>query len=274
MNKCLIVARNTFREAIRDRILYLIGVFAVVVIVLSKAIAWVSVNQDADVIIDISLAAISLFSVVIAVFVGTGLIFKELDKRTIYTILSKPVERWQFVVGKYLGLAMVISLVALLMELFFVLFMAVQQGYLPTGDQQRMLVYALILVHGEILIVTAVAIFFSLLTSPILSAVLTLIVWVAGNSSNELLNLGATFRDLAADDGQIYLLMEKFTFGLYCVTPHLNYFSEVKYFVSWNDPEAIAGITFSLVAMRMAYAVCYASVLLALSVLAFRRRSF
>jgi len=274
MKKCLIIARNTFREAIRDRILYLIAVFAIVIIVMSKALGWVSVERDAEIIGDLSLFAISLLCLVLAIFVGTGLIYKELDKRTIYTILSKPVERWQFVIGKYLGLVLVISLMALGMEVFLILFLGLQ-GYLPSGEALRVFLYALILIHGEIFIITAVAITLSLITSPVLSAVLTLVVWLAGNSSQELVNLANTFALLAEDGDQKFLVFgEKVSRAVYVVTPHLNYFSEFKRYAFWPDPRALAEIDMLTVGGRMGYAVAYAGVMLCVSVLIFRRRSF
>jgi hypothetical protein len=274
MNKTLVIARNTFREAIRDRILYLILVFAVALILFSRALGWVSVGVDAEVILDVSLFAISALSLVVAIFVGTGLIYKELDKRTIYTILSKPVDRWHFVLGKYLGLTFTLMLVALAMEVFLVVFLWTQ-GFLPGGDGLRMLWYSLLLIHGEIIIVTAVAITLSLITNPVLSAVLTLVVWVAGNASDELANLGDTLGELARTEGESgFELTRPLVRGIYCLTPHLNYFSETKRLVSWPDPEAIAQITAATAGGRMLYAIAYAGVLLCISVWWFRRRSF
>ena len=274
MRTSLIIARNTFRETIRDRILYLLAVFAAVVIVLSKALGWVSVEQDQQIISDLSLLAISLFCVIIAVFVGTGLIYKELDKRTIYTILSRPVHRWEFVLGKYLGLTFTICLMAVLMELFFLGFLAVL-GYFPEGDGLRLTLWALLLIHGEIVIITAVALTLSLLASPILSAVLTLVVWLAGNASQEIMYLSGTMQELGEQSGQqIYGLLAWVSRGIYCITPHLNYFSEVKSFAVWPGAHAAAEITLLTVGGRLLYALGYCVVLLCISVLLFRRRSF
>jgi ABC-type transport system involved in multi-copper enzyme maturation permease subunit len=275
VKKVTVIARNTFREAIRDRILYLILVFAVLVIVTTKALGWISVEHDQQIILDLSLLAISLFCVIIAVFVGTGLIYKEMDKRTIYTILSKPVDRWQFVLGKYLGLAFTVCLIAFLMELFLLGYLAVL-GYLPEeANVRRMLLYSLLLIHGEILITTAVAIALSLVTSPVLSAVLTLVIWLAGNASQEIMNLSGTMANLAADSGSaMFGALEWITRGIYCITPHLNYFSEFKAYAVWPDPAKLAEITALAVGGRLLYAVAYTVLLLCLSVLIFRRRSF
>src|SRR5437762_1447660 len=98
------IALNTFHEAIRDKILYVLVIFGVLMILVSRAIGWVSFGGETKVMTDIGLSAIWIFSGMVSIFIGTGLIYKEIDKRTIYTILSKPAERWQFLAGKYLGL--------------------------------------------------------------------------------------------------------------------------------------------------------------------------
>jgi ABC-type transport system involved in multi-copper enzyme maturation permease subunit len=274
MRASFIIARNTFRETIRDRILYLLLVFAGVVIVLSKALGWVSVEHDQQIISDLSLLAISLFCVTIAVFVGTGLIYKEMDKRTIYTILSRPVHRWQFVLGKYLGLTFTICLMAVLMELFFLGFLAML-GCLPRGESLRLTLWALLLIHGEIMIVTAVALTLSLLASPILSAVLTMVVWLAGNASQEIMFLSHTLTELGEQTGQrLYDVLAWMSRVVYCITPHLNYFSEVKSYAVWPGAHAAGEVTLLFVGGRLLYALAYCLVLLCISVLLFRRRSF
>lgn len=128
MGKVLQIAKNTFRESIRDKILYVIAFFAAVMMVASVALGWISATDQLQIVQDFSLAILSFFGALMAVFVGTGLIYKEIDKRTIYTILSKPVRRWQFLLGKYLGLLAVLSLAMigmLVVSMLFVVYAAI-----------------------------------------------------------------------------------------------------------------------------------------------------
>ncbi|MBP7431889.1 MAG: ABC transporter permease, partial [Candidatus Hydrogenedentes bacterium] len=113
--RVLAVARNTFREAVRDKVLYVLLLFAAAAIFGSKALGWISIGQDIKIVKDLSLAAVSVFGVLIAIFVGTNLVYKEIDKRTIYTILCRPMHRWEFILGKYAGLAALLALVTAVM---------------------------------------------------------------------------------------------------------------------------------------------------------------
>ena len=171
------IALNTFREAIRDRVLYLLLVFALIVIGVSRLLSMLTVGSEEKIIKDVGLAAISLFGVLTAVFVGVSLVFKEIEKRTVYTLLANPVRRWQFVGGKFVGLLAVLLLnvglmyVALAVVLWF-------RGESP-GD----LWPAVWLIGVELAIVTAFALLFSSLTNPILASVWTFAVYVSGHLS-------------------------------------------------------------------------------------------
>src|SRR5208283_3951625 len=112
----LAIALNTFREAVRDKILYVLLVFGILMILVSRAIGWVSFGGENKIMTDIGLAAIWMFSGMVSIFIGTGLIYKEIDKRTIYTVLAKPAERWQFLAGKYLGLLLTTAINLLLLS--------------------------------------------------------------------------------------------------------------------------------------------------------------
>src|SRR5690606_20767780 len=92
-----ILAQNTFRESVRDKVLYVLLLFAIASVLGSKAIGWISIGQDIKIVKDFTLASISVFGALIAIFVGTSLLYKEIDKRTLYTILSQPMRRWEFV---------------------------------------------------------------------------------------------------------------------------------------------------------------------------------
>lgn len=171
------IAVNTFREAIRDRILYLLLAFAVIVIGASRLLSLLTVGNEDKIIKDLGLSAISLFGVLTSVFVGVSLVFKEIERRTIYTLLAHPVRRWQFVSGKYLGLLLVLAMNVALMSLALTALL-LWRGVAPWG-----LYPAILLILVQLALVTAFATLFSSYTKPILSAVGTMAVWVAGSLS-------------------------------------------------------------------------------------------
>src|SRR3981081_1389444 len=98
------IASNTFREAVRDRVLYNLIAFALLLSGAAILVGQISIEIEKLVVINLGLTAVSLFGVVIAIFIGIGLVSKEIEKRTLYTVLSRPVRRWEFVVGKFFGL--------------------------------------------------------------------------------------------------------------------------------------------------------------------------
>jgi ABC-type transport system involved in multi-copper enzyme maturation permease subunit len=169
------VALNTFREAARIRVLYGIVVLVVGASLLSIVLGQMSIREETRVARDIGLAAISLFGSLTAIFLGVFLLYSEVQRRTIHAIVSKPIERWEFVVGKYTGMALVLTV---LVALFGATTIGVQysQGVGVTGEVVR----AIVLSWFEVLTVAAIAIFFSSFSSPFLSGIFALGMWVLG----------------------------------------------------------------------------------------------
>jgi len=171
------IAMNTFREGIRDRILYLLLAFALLLIGASRFLSLLTVGDESKIIKDVGLSAISVFGLLTAVFVGVSLVFKEMERRTVYTLLATPVSRWQFVAGKYGGLLAMLAMNVVLMS-------AVLAGVLLfRGESPLPLVDAELLILVELALVTAFAILFSSFTNPILSAVGTVAMYVTGHLS-------------------------------------------------------------------------------------------
>jgi len=171
------VALNTFREGIRDRILYLLLAFALLLIGASRLLSLLTVGDENKIIKDLGLSAISLLGLLTAVFVGVSLVFKEIERRTVYTLLAHPVARWQFVAGKYAGLLAVLAMNVVLMT-------GVLAGILLVrGESPLPLVPAELLILVELAIIAAFAVLFSSFTNPILAAVGTVAVYVAGHLS-------------------------------------------------------------------------------------------
>jgi ABC-type transport system involved in multi-copper enzyme maturation permease subunit len=177
------IAVNTFREAVRDRVLYLLLFFALGLILVSRAVALITVGDEGKILKDFGLASIGIFGVLTAVLVGVGLVFREIDKRTIHVILARPIRRWHFIVGKFAGLALVLALNAALMTAGLYALLAVY------GEADASLLPAIGLLYLEQLVMTAVALLFSSFSTPILSTLMTLALYVAGHLSWSLLML-------------------------------------------------------------------------------------
>lgn len=181
MNAVLTIAGNTFREAMRDRILYLFLGFAIVLLVGSKVFGMLTVGDETKVILDLGLAGLQFFSMLIAVMMSVVLISREIESRTVFVILAKPVRRWQFLLGKYLGLVATVAFNLAVMTVLLVAVLAVYRHELRAGV---LLVAAMTLL--EMLLVAAFATLFAVLTKPILGSVLTLAVFLVGHVSQDL----------------------------------------------------------------------------------------
>lgn len=175
------IARNTFREAVRDRVLYLFLGFAALVLVTSKLFGMLTVGDEAKILKDIGLAGIQFFAMLIAVMMSVLLISREVEQRTVYTVLSRPVTRSQFLLGKYLGL---LTTVAANVALMSVLLVAVVLLY--TGELDAGLLFASAMTLLEMALVAAFATLFAVLSKPMLGAVLTLTVYVVGHVTEDL----------------------------------------------------------------------------------------
>ena len=187
--KILTIARNTFREAIRDRILYNLLFFALLMITVSLLLATLTVGEQSKIIIDIGLGSINIFGALIAIFLGIGLIIKEIEKKTIYNILSKPVPRYQFIAGKYLGLLITITVNIVIMGAGLYLILIINE--LRWGHDLSNINFdiwkAIYLIFIELTVVTSLALMFSTFSSSsTLSAIFTIAVYFIGHLTEEL----------------------------------------------------------------------------------------
>jgi len=172
------IALNTFKEAIRDRILYLLLFFGAVAIIFSRLLALLTVGDRVKIIKDVGLASLSLFGMLMAILIGTGLVYKEIDKKTIFTLISKPIHRWQFLVGKFLGLGLTLLVMILLMSLIFLALL-----FFHTFKLELSLLVAVLFIFLELLLITATAILFSCFSTPILSSIFSLSFYLIGHLS-------------------------------------------------------------------------------------------
>ncbi len=179
MQRILAIAKNTFREAIRDRILYGFLFFAVCLILFSLVLGQLSFNEEIRAVVDVGLSGISLFSVLMAIFLGITLLHKEIEKRTLYTILARPISRPAYLVGKFLGLVATMVAQIALMSIIWMVVLVIQGGA-PTAG----MLIALLLIVCETVIITAMALFFTSFSSPFLSGLFCLGLFVAGRNAS------------------------------------------------------------------------------------------
>lgn len=183
------IALNTFRETVRDRVLYAIVFFALLATLAGLVFGTLSVEQDVRILEDLGLFTITAFGGLISIFIGTNLVFKEIDRRTIFLIFTKPIRRWEFITGKFLGLALCIFVVILGMGAFLTGVALLQNS----GDFSlipRML-SALALIYVELVLVIALATFFSTFCTPLMSMLFTIGLWLCGHLSTSLKTLGS-----------------------------------------------------------------------------------
>ena len=253
------IAKNTFKEAVRNKILYSLIFFALAMMTVSLVLDQVTVGQRSKIIKDFGLASINLFGVLIAIMVGINLVYKEIEKRTIYPLLAKPVRRSEFLIGKYLGIVLTLGVEVALMSLFLFLLMAIYGK--STGSQtfDLGLLAAIFLIFLELALVAAVAILFSSFSTPFLSGMFTLAVYVIGHLTDDLKRLGALSGNLS---------LEKTTAFIYYLLPNLENFN-IKGEVVYQLPVETGRILLSLL-----YGLLYISLLIALSSMLFQRRDF
>jgi Cu-processing system permease protein len=257
LGRITVIALNAFREAVRDRVLYNLVLFVLLLTAAAIFIGELSGGQERKVIVDLGLSAMLLFGVFIAIFVGVGLVYKEIERRTIYAIFSKPVGRGEFLVGKYLGLCLTLLVNVLVMGVGVSLaLMYVSHGW----DALITTIWpAILLIYLELAILTSVALLFSSFSSPALSALLTFFVFVIGHFSSDLKGLATSMGSTAS----------RFLFsGLYYLLPNLSNYSFITPAAHGRSPEP------GFLLLAFVYAIVYIVVVLAASTLVFSRRNF
>jgi len=178
------IAFNTYREAVRDRVLYNLIVFALLLVGASLLFGQISIGIERIVLVNLGLSSISIFGVVIAIFIGIGLVSKEIDKRTLYTVLARPVRRWEFIVGKFFGLVGTLAVNTFFMSVGFFLALLYLKHAFEAAD--AFLVVAIYFIVLQFVIVTATALLFSSFSSPLLSAIFAFALFVTGSFSEDL----------------------------------------------------------------------------------------
>jgi ABC-type transport system involved in multi-copper enzyme maturation permease subunit len=253
--RVLVITANVFREVIRDRVLYLIALFALFLAACTRLLPEIAAATEDKMLLDVGLAAMNLLGLVIAVFVGTGLVNKEIEKRTVLVLVAKPVSRTEFIVGKHLGLSAVLAVLVAAMTVLYMAILSFSQVAYPVGS---ILVSSLYL-FLQLSLITAVAIAFGVFTSSILATLLTFAVYLMGNFSHDLVALGKLSKNPA---------IESMTRNLYLVLPDLSRL-DLKNQAIYGQLPAV-DVLFS----NAGYGLLYTILLLAIASLVFSQREF
>lgn len=248
------IAFNTFREAVRDRVLYNLVVFALLVVGSSLLFGQISIGVERLVLVNLGMTAISLFGVVIAIFIGIGLVSKEIDKKTLYTVLARPVRRWEFIVGKFAGLAGTLTVNAGFMAIgFFAALLYLTHRFVRADLYLLVALYFIIL---EFVLITSLALLFSTFSTPLMSAIFAFAMFVIGTFAEDLRGFAAMSTGGAKTIAQaIAWLVPNFA--------AFNVISEVAH------SQAIPG---KLILYNTVYAILYATVCVSASVLIFEHK--
>lgn len=239
MKNIIVIAKNTFRETIRDRILYSILGFALLFIISTIYFGSISLGEDLKIIRDFGLAGIYIFSIIIAVFIGTSLVYKEIEKRTLYITLSKPVSRAQFIIGKFLGLMISLTMVIALMAIVYLVVVAAKGG----GFDWRGLI-AIAMTLPEIAIFIALSILFSTFSTPLASTIYAVLLLYIGHS----LEMALKYFNKTGSIGKPIFL------AIYYLLPNLEKFNLrniVVHQIAFSWPQIVSSIMYCLIYLTL-----------------------
>lgn len=254
-SRILAIAINVFWEVMRERVLYLIALFAIFLFGTLRLLREFSLGTEYKIITDLGIAGIGVIGLIVAIFVGTGMINKEIEKRTVLVLLAKPISRADLIVGKYFGLTGVLGILIFCTSLIYLIFLSLNRVEYPLGS----MVIALFFIFLELALLTAVAIALGVFTSSLLATLLTVGVYVMGHLSPDIIKAG----ELSENPALI-----GFTRNLYLILPDLTKLDLKN--------QAVYGLLPDLPTLLFngIYAVIYIVLLLAIANLIFRQKEF
>ena len=257
LSRIMVVARNVFLEVIRDRILYLAGLYALFMVMAAIMLPEVSAGASSKIFLDVGMAAINVFTLVVAIFVGTSLVNKEIEKKTVLVLIAKPVSRFEIILGKHLGLSAVIGVLMLVQTGIFILILTLREIEFPAGS----MLVALSFMYLEMLLIIAITIVFGVFTSSLLATLLSFGTYLVGHLSSDLLRFGQI-----AESPSFQKIVEV----MYLVLPDLERFNLKN--------EAVYGVALlpgpGTLALNALYGVIYTALLLIIAGNIFTRRQF
>lgn len=250
-----VIASNVFREVIRDRVLYLVGFYGITLILAQRLLPEIAASTEQKILPDLGLATMQVLGLLLTIFVGTGLVNKEIEKRTVFVLIAKPVSRSEFVIGKHLGLSGVLAVLVASMT-------ALYAGVLTLGridfNGLALLCHSAFL-WLQLSLMTAIAIGFGVFTSSLLAVLMSFAVYLMGALSRDLVTLGKVSKNPT---------IEQVTRYLYMVLPDLSRL-DLKNQLNYN---LIPGTDVLLA--NAGYGLLYIVLVLALASLIFERREF
>ncbi len=249
------IAFNTFRELLRNKILTMILLFAVVLIVFTKVLATLSLGQTERIIIDFGIALIEIFGLVSVIFIGGQILFREIEGKTIYLILSKPIHRYEFLIGKFMGFTLMILLIILIQSLVFVGLL----WYEKIGLDPLIFI-SLGSIMIKLTIVFSIILLFSTFTNPLLSIFLTIGVYISAHAAHGMLEMAIRLQN------EWFTLMSK---GLLTVLPPFEALNTAK-----NTIGTPVGIDSSIFLIQSGSALLYLGVIIGISIVIFHKKSF
>ncbi|MBE9237850.1 ABC transporter permease [Anabaena aphanizomenioides LEGE 00250] len=255
--RTFVMAKNVFQEVIRDRILYIIGFYAIILAVANRAIFEFAATTQDKIFLDVGLAVMNVIGLIVAVFIGTGLVNKEIEKRTIFMLIAKPISRSEFITSKYLGLSGVLGVLLASMTFIYLVFLQLGKMSYPLPS----ILLAILFLFLQLTLITAVAVTLGVFTSSLIATALTFAVYLMGNITKDLVALGRLSENPA---------VERITQGLYLILPDLSRL-DLK-----ND--AVYGLqaipdTMTLLS-NAGYGLLYSFMLLAIAILIFLKKEF
>ena len=255
LGRILVIASNVFREVIRDRVLYLIGFFAILLLAAVALLPQVAAGTENKIILDVGLAAIEVLGLIVTVFVGTSLVNKELEKRTVFVLIAKPISRSEFIVGKHLGLSAVLAVLLILMTAIYLAVLYFSRIPYPLVSTLISVLYLFL----QLSLITAVALVFSVFTSSLLATLLTFAVYLMGHFTRDLVTLG----NLSKNPD-----VQRLTQAIYLVLPDLSRLDLKNQAVYGILPDP------TTLLVNAGYGLLYTVLLLAIAILIFSSREF
>jgi len=251
------IALHTFKESVREKVLYNLVLFALLLIGTAILVGSISLGVERIILVNLGLSSILVFGVLMAIFIGIGLVSKEIERRTLYNILSKPVYRAEFILGKYLGLLLTLTVNTAIMTAGLYLALFYQQGRL--GREDLVLMEAVYFILLQLALIVGLAILFSCISTPVLSAVFTFSFYVIGHLLSDI-------RWFGQETGIEFVI--KLTKMIYYLLPNFSNFSVIAQVAHGHRlaPYLLAGGSL--------YALLYVTVLVSAAILVFEEREF
>jgi ABC-type transport system involved in multi-copper enzyme maturation permease subunit len=256
MNRAGTVAWNTFREAVRDRVLYNLVFFALLMMAAAILVGQISIGIESLVIVSLGLSAISIIGLLMAVFIGVGLVYKEMDKRTLYALLAKPIQRWEFLLGKFAGLLLTLTVNTAAMALgLFAALLYVRHSFEPSDAIVLIAAYFILL---KLAIIVALALLFSCFTTPLLAILFTAGIYVTGLFVQDIRGFGNITGSAALDHLAVWVSY---------LLPNFENFNAIA---AAAHAQPIPGL---LIAQNTLYAAVYCAIALVAASAIFSRRN-